>query len=231
MPCILNIETATTACSVVVAVGNEIVFEKENTEGLSHARLLGAFVSEALADIRAKGLRLDAISVSCGPGSYTGLRIGVSEAKGLCYGLEIPLIAVKSLEIMAKRVMDTISVESGSLLCPMIDARRMEVYAAIYDSSLHPVREISADIVDSGSYEEYLSKGSVLFFGDGSGKCASVINSPNASFIEGVYPSARYMAPLSVEAFEQSRFVDTASFEPFYLKDFIATVPKNHLLQ
>jgi len=229
MPCILNIETATNVCSVAVSQSGNIVFEKENTEGPSHASLLGVFVSEALADVKTKDLKLDAVSVSCGPGSYTGLRIGVSEAKGLCYGFGIPLIAVKTPEIMVEKILNTMQVDESTLLCPMIDARRMEVYAAIYDKSLNIKRDIAADIVEENTYKEYLDKNKILFFGNGSDKCRSVINSENAVFVENVYPSAASMIRLSEKAFRENNFVDVAYFEPFYLKDFVATVPKKNI--
>ena len=229
MSCILNIETATPVCSVTVSNNGEIVFERENTDGPSHASLLGVFVADAMAEVRAKGYTLDAVSVSCGPGSYTGLRIGVSEAKGLCYGLGVPLIAIKTPQIMAQKVMETEEVGKDTLLCPMIDARRMEVYAALYDGNLNVVRDIAADIVDANSYQEYLSKSKVLFFGNGADKCNDAIQHSNAYFLKGVYPSARYMARLSEEAFAAREFVDTAYFEPFYLKDFVATIPKKNI--
>lgn len=229
MSCILNIETATPVCSVVVSNNGAIIFERENTDGPSHASLLGVFVADAIAEVRAKGYILDAISVSCGPGSYTGLRIGVSEAKGLCYGLNIPMIAIKTPLIIAQKVIETEEVGADTLLCPMIDARRMEVYAALYDKELHVVRDIAADIVDSDSYQEYLSKSKVLFFGNGADKCKDALVSGNAHFLEGIYPSARYMVRLSEEAYAAQQFVDTAYFEPFYLKDFVATTPRKNL--
>ncbi len=229
MSCILNIETATPVCSVVVSNKGEIVFERENTDGPSHASLLGVFVAEAIAEIRAKDYTLDAVSVSCGPGSYTGLRIGVSEAKGLCYGFGIPLIAIKTPLIMAQKVIETEVVDTETLLCPMIDARRMEVYAALYDKKLNVIRDIAADIVDSNSYEEYLSKSKVLFFGNGADKCKHAIINNNAHFLENIYPSAKYMVRLSEEAYNAQQFVDTAYFEPFYLKDFVATTPKKNI--
>lgn len=229
MSCILNIETATPVCSVAVSNNGKIVFERENTEGPSHASLLGVFVADAMAEVRALGLTLDAVSVSCGPGSYTGLRIGVSEAKGLCYGLGIPMIAIKTPLVLTQKVIETEELEANTLLCPMIDARRMEVYAALYDKELKVVRDIAADIVESDSYAEYLSKSKVLFFGNGADKCDDCITDSNARFVKGVYPSARYMVRLSEEAYVAKQFVDSAYFEPFYLKDFVATTPKKNI--
>ncbi len=231
MSCILNIETATNVCSVAVSFDGKIIFEKENTTGPSHASLLGVFVAEALDTVRTDNYKLDAVAVSCGPGSYTGLRIGVSEAKGLCYGFGIPLIAVKSLKVMAKKVLDTQSGVTGNdLLCPMIDARRMEVYAAIYNTQLDVVRDTAADIVDADSYKSFIEKNKVLFFGNGADKCKDVLTHDNAVFIDGVYPAAKYMVELSEQAFENKDFVDVAYFEPFYLKDFVATTPKKNIL-
>ena len=229
MSCILNIETATPVCSVAVSNNGKIVFERENTDGPSHASLLGVFVADAIAEVRAKGYTLDAVSVSCGPGSYTGLRIGVSEAKGLCYGFGIPLIAIKTPLVIAQKVIETETVDEDTLLCPMIDARRMEVYAALYDRNLTVVRDIAADIVDGDSYQEYLSESNVLFFGNGADKCDDAIVSSNAHFLKGVYPSARYMVSLSEKAYAAQQFVDVAYFEPFYLKDFVATTPKKNI--
>lgn len=230
MSCILNIETATPVCSVAVSVDGAVLFEIENTTGPSHASLLGVYVSEAVAKVRAEGYKLDAVAVSCGPGSYTGLRIGVSEAKGLCYGLHIPLIAIKTPLIMARKVIETQHVPVDTLLCPMIDARRMEVYAAVYDSQLRVVRDIAADIVDADSYTAYLAQSEVLFFGNGADKCQDTLVSNHARFLDGIYPSARYMIGLSEEAYAQGNFVDVAYFEPFYLKDFVATTPKKNIL-
>ena len=231
MSCILNIETATNVCSVAVSFDGKIIFQKENTTGPSHAALLGVFVAESLEAVRKNNHKLDAVAVSCGPGSYTGLRIGVSEAKGLCYGFGIPLIAVKSLEVMAKKVLDTQSgISEDDLLCPMIDARRMEVYAAIYNSKLDVLRDTAADIVDNDSYRNFLDKQKVVFFGNGAEKCKDVLIHDNAIFIDGIYPSAKHMIELSEKAFNNKFFVDVAYFEPFYLKDFVATTPKKNLL-
>lgn len=225
---ILSIETATNVCSVVISVGDEIIFQRENTEGPSHASLLGVFVAEAMDAIR-NNIKLDAVAVSCGPGSYTGLRIGVSEAKGLCYGMGIPLLAIKTPEIMVKKVLNTQTIPQDALLCPMIDARRMEVYAAVYNRELEVVRDIAADIVEPDTYSEYLERAQVFFFGNGADKCRNVIDHPNAIFIEDIYPSALCMTELAQKAYNRGHFVDVAYFEPFYLKDFIATTPKKLL--
>lgn len=227
MSVILNIETATNVCSVAVSSNGSLLFEKEDATGPSHATLLGRFVADALEFVRKEGLTLEAVAISSGPGSYTGLRIGVAEAKGLCYGLNIPLIAINTPEIMVNKVLHQNEIESDVLLCPMIDARRMEVYAGVYNNKIGEVRAIAADIVDGKTYLEYLNKGKVLFFGNGSEKCRPIIAHENAVFLDGVYPSANSMIGLSEKAFAEQRFADIAYFEPFYLKDFVATVPKN----
>lgn len=229
MSYILNIETATDVCSVAISQGREVIFEKESKDGPSHATLLGVFVNEAVLFARSQSIKLDAVAVSCGPGSYTGLRIGVSEAKGICYGFNIPLIAIKTPLILAQRVVETENIDNNALLCPMIDARRMEVYSALYDNSLNEVREIRADIVDQDTYKEYLEKSSVYFFGNGAEKCMTTIANGNAQLIDNVYPSAKYMARLAEQAFLNKEFVDVAYFEPFYLKDFVTTVSKKNI--
>lgn len=229
MSCILHIETSTSVCSVAVSQDAHNIFVKEEFEGPSHAVLLGVFVDEALSFIDSRGIPLDAVAVSCGPGSYTGLRIGVSMAKGICYGREIPLIGIPTLEVLSVPVLLFHELPDDALLCPMIDARRMEVYAGIYDRSLNTVRKISADIVDENSYLEFLDRQSVYFFGNGAAKCKEKITHPNARFIDNIHPLAAMMSPLAEKAMVSKDFKDVAYFEPFYLKEFIATVPKKQL--
>lgn len=228
MSTLLSIETATPVCSCALSRDGVLLLNREEFRGQSHATRLGLFVHEMMAHVRAHGLTLDAIAVSSGPGSYTGLRIGVSEAKGLSYGLGIPLIAIPTSLIMAS--MTVARVGEDELLCPMIDARRMEVYATIFDSSLQTVRPTSADIIDGESYGDLLEGHKVHFFGDGAVKCKGVITHPNASFLEEVHPLASGMIPLAEQAFAGQRFVDSAYFEPYYLKEFIATVARNKVL-
>ncbi|WP_165024931.1 tRNA (adenosine(37)-N6)-threonylcarbamoyltransferase complex dimerization subunit type 1 TsaB [Dysgonomonas sp. ZJ279] len=230
MACILHIETATEVCSVAVSKDGELIFQREETKGPSHAVLLGTFVDEATKELRSKGLKLDAVAVSCGPGSYTGLRIGVSEAKGLCYGLNIPMIAIGTLKLMASAVAKKGLVDPAILLCPMIDARRMEVYDALFDSQLTLVRDVKADIIDETSFIEILKDQKIAFFGNGSAKCKDALQSPNAIFVENVYPSAIDMVDLAEDVFAKKEFVDSAYFEPFYLKEFVATIAKNKVL-
>jgi tRNA threonylcarbamoyladenosine biosynthesis protein TsaB len=185
-------------------------------------------VEEMMQFVRDNGMKMDAVSVSSGPGSYTGLRIGVSEAKGLSYGLEIPLIAISTHRIMAWMMKREAG--PGHLLCPMIDARRMEVYTTVFNTNLEVVRTTSADIVDRESYADLLEKQKVLFFGNGSEKCKDIILHPNALFIPDVKPKASAMTALAENAFASADFVDSAYFEPFYLKEFVATVPKNKVI-
>ena len=229
-PCILNLETSTSVCSVALAAGEEVLFEKAAFEGPSHAALLGTFVSEALAALKRTGKTLDAVAVSSGPGSYTGLRIGVSMAKGLCFGLNIPLIAVPTLDCLAAEAIRQNGGASDTLYCAMLDARRMEVYAALYDSALQTVRPVAAEVIDASSYASFLAEGKVYFFGNGADKCKSLLTAPNACFIDSVSPLATGMIPLSLQAFAARRFENVAYFEPFYLKEFQATVAKNKVL-
>ncbi len=230
MAILFNLETSTTLCSVAVSKDGMIVFNKQSEDGPSHATLLGSYVEEAMSFVRAQNFKIDAVAVSCGPGSYTGLRIGVSTAKGLCYALNVPLIAVNTLELLACTLLFDDSVDEDSLLCPMIDARRMEVYAAIYDRSLQPLRPVTADIIDESSYLGFLDKHKICFFGNGADKCKQTILHPHASFKSDVHPLAQNMVALAEKSFRDSSFVDIAYFEPFYLKDFVATVAKNKVL-
>lgn len=230
MSCILNIETSTSVCSVALSADGEVVMEKSSFEGPSHAALLGVYVEEALKAAKAKGLKPDAVAVSSGPGSYTGLRIGVSVAKGLCFGSDIPLISVHTLETLTIAAQKQLGEDKDMLYCPMIDARRMEVYAAIYDSELREVRGAAADVVDAATYASYLEKGKMCFFGNGSAKCRSVIDNRNAVFLPDIHPLAVNMVSLAEKAFAEGRFEDVAYFEPFYLKEFQATIAKNKVL-
>ena len=186
-------------------------------------------MDEALSFIDNHAIPLDAVAVSCGPGSYTGLRIGVSMAKGICYGRNIPLIAIPTPEVMTVPVLLFQDLPEDALLCPMIDARRMEVYAAIYDRALKVKREISADIIDENSYSEFLAEHPVYFFGNGAAKCREKITHPNAHFIENIHPLAKWMFPLAERAMAEKDFKDVAYFEPFYLKEFVASTPKKLL--
>lgn len=229
MSCILHIETSTEVCSVSASQDGASIFSKEDFNGPSHAVVLGVFVDEVLSFIDNHAISLDAVAVSCGPGSYTGLRIGVSMAKGICYGRNIPLIAIPTPEVMTVPVLLFQDLPEDALLCPMIDARRMEVYAAIYDRALKVKREISADIIDENSYSEFLAEHPVYFFGNGAAKCREKITHPNAHFIENIHPLAKWMFPLAERAMAEKDFKDVAYFEPFYLKEFVASTPKKLL--
>jgi len=228
MPVILSIETATPVCSCALSRHGALLLTREDSRGQSHASLLGLFVHELMTFVRKQNLTLDAVAVSSGPGSYTGLRIGVSEAKGLSYGLGIPLIALPTPLIMASMTCGRVAEEA--LLCPMIDAKRMEVYATFFNHSLQTLRATSADIVEESSYANLLDAGTVVFFGNGAEKCKAHITHPHALFIDDVHPLASGMIPLAEKAFAAGDFVDSAYFEPFYLKEFVATVPKNKII-
>lgn len=230
MYCILNIETSTHVCSVALARGGEVLFERVSFAGLSHATLLGVYCKEAIEYARKEAITIDAVAVSSGPGSYTGLRIGVSEAKGLCFGADLPLISVPTLDVLAYRAITNVA-DAGGLYCAMLDARRMEVYDAIYTQSMDCVRAVTADIVTPETFAAYQNlPGNIYFFGNGAAKCKEVITAGNAVFLDDLHPLASDMVPLSEKAFAQNQFVDVAYFEPFYLKEFVATVAKNKVL-
>lgn len=223
---ILHIETSTNVCSVALSEDTTCLFSTSNADGMNHAALLSVFIAEALKVLKSTGKKLDAVAVSSGPGSYTGLRIGVSTAKGLCYGYGIPLIAVSTLEVLTVQALNRVTDKKNALFCPMIDARRMEVYAAFYNSNGVMQREIRADIITSGSYTEILAAQPVYFFGNGAGKCKSTLMHSNARFLDHLVPLAENMIPFAERAYAEKQFVDTAYFEPFYLKEFQTTAPK-----
>lgn len=224
MATILHIDTATSVCSLSIAVNGRIIAKRENRDGQNHGKLIGVFTRELLDET---ALRPDAVALSMGPGSYTGLRIGTSFAKGLCYGMDIKLIAIPTLKIIAEGARKAVSVEENDIICPMIDARRMEAYTAFYNNALTEIRATSADIIDSGSYADTLASHRIYFCGDGSGKCKETITDRNAIFLDNIVPLAENMATLAEEAYNNSQFEDVAYFEPFYLKEFIAIKPKN----
>jgi tRNA threonylcarbamoyladenosine biosynthesis protein TsaB len=226
MACILHIETSTQVCSVAVSEDSHVIFQLEDHSGPNHAERLGSMVDEALSFTDNHAIPFDAVAVSCGPGSYTGLRIGVSMAKGICYGRNLKLIAVPTLELMCVPVLLREMVEENALLCPMIDARRMEVYAGIYDRALKEVRPVGADVVDAETYKQWLDERPVYFFGNGAAKCMETINHPNAHLIEGIEPLAKWMQPLAERRLLNEQTEDVAYFEPFYLKDYVAKMPK-----
>ncbi|MGB0881673.1 MAG: tRNA (adenosine(37)-N6)-threonylcarbamoyltransferase complex dimerization subunit type 1 TsaB [Vicingaceae bacterium] len=225
MSIILGIETSTKICSVAVSDGEKLLALKEEGGAYSHSEKLTVFIQEVLDKAKIDLASIDAVAVSKGPGSYTGLRIGVSVAKGLCYALNKPLIAVDTLQAMAKN-----PALSADLFCPMIDARRMEVYTALYDSNNKAVVPISAKIIDENSFSDELAKHRIVFFGDGAEKCAAVLDTnSNAIFSEQGLPSAVFVNQIALEKFNQKQFEDVAYFEPYYLKDFVGTTPKKLL--
>lgn len=226
MACILSIETSTDVCSVAMSENGQCIFKQEDHGGPNHAVSLGVYIDEALSFTDNHAIPLGAVAVSCGPGSYTGLRIGVSMAKGVCYGRNVPLLAVPTLEVMCVPVLLNHEIEEDALLCPMIDARRMEVYSAIYNRALKEQRETRADVVDADTYREFLDRRPVYFFGNGAAKCMETINHPNARLIEGIEPLAKYMFPLAERKWVQEEYEDLAYYVPFYLKDFVAKMPK-----
>lgn len=223
---ILHIETSTNVCSVAVSHAGKCIFELSNSDGLNHATMLSPFIEKALEKTKAENLKLDAVAVSGGPGSYTGLRIGVSTAKGLCYGLDIPLISVPTLQVLAQGALVQQKIEEDAMLCPMIDARRMEVYTAHYTPTLELKEDVYAEIVTENSFAELLAAGKVYFFGNGAEKCKSTLTHPNAIFIDNVEVLAKNMISVAEKKFQNKDFTDVAYFEPFYLKEFQATTPK-----
>jgi len=219
---ILNIETATKNCSVSIADNGEIIVLKElNDLNYSHAEKLHPFINEALREAKIDIKQIDAVAVSKGPGSYTGLRIGVSAAKGICFSIDKPLISIETLRSLST----SIAVDEG-VVVPMLDARRMEVYSAIFSFDHKSIREIKAEIIDEHSFSEYLETGKVYFLGDGAQKCKPILTHKNAVFVEDKFPSAKEMAIVSFNKFDQKEFEDVAYFEPFYLKDFIVVPEK-----
>lgn len=229
MALILNIETATQVCSVSLSVDGETTEIKESHTKNSHAEQLTIFAQQIISDGGYQFKDLDAIAVSKGPGSYTGLRIGVSTAKGLCYSLDKPLISVSTLEAMAVGMISRIDKKdlANTLFCPMIDAKRMEVYCALFTNDTSMVREIKAEIIDENSFSKELKNNTIVFGGDGAPKCKEVLSHSNKTvFLDDFFPSSRFMSQIAEQKFIDGNFEDVAYFEPFYLKDFIAGIPR-----
>ena len=236
MALILNIETSTEVCSVALARDGVSFCSRENPGGQHHAELLTVYIGEVLKESALSVDQLDGVAVSGGPGSYTGLRIGISAAKGICYASGLPLIAISPLEAMAHfviqhKVDQEVSQKEQLLFCPMTDARRMEVYTAFYDNNGDLFREVKADIIDHQSYQSYLEDHKITFFGNGAFKCRDTITHQNAFFTEGITTSAISMAPLAERDFQLNKFVNVAYYEPFYLKDFVATIPVKNIFK
>lgn len=228
MATILCLETATPVCSVGLWINNEVVALRELESPNSHSSVITQFIEEVLQEAGITLANLSAVAVSAGPGSYTGLRIGVSTAKGLCYAQGLPLIAISPLQAMASGYKNRLPIETRTkaLFCPMIDARRMEVFTAVYDADLQTLQSVSAEIIDENSLAPFLDQQIVYFLGDGATKCMGVIAHKNARFPENTKPSAAFIGPLAEAKFQNNEFVDVAYFEPFYLKDFVAGKPK-----
>jgi tRNA threonylcarbamoyladenosine biosynthesis protein TsaB len=231
MATILNLETATPLCSVALATDGTVLCSRETSEEKAHASRLTVFIEEVLTETGMAFDQIDAVAIGKGPGSYTGLRIGVSTAKGLCYGTGIPLIAVDTLQIMIKKAIDTLKdrLQNDMLFCPMIDARRMEVFTCLSTADGEMKDPVSARIIDETTFSGILENQRICFFGTGMEKCRQVIKHPNAIFLQDIFPHAGTLAILSHEKFRQQAFENVAYFEPFYLKDFIATIPKKVL--
>lgn len=220
---ILSLESSTNVCSAALTVGGVPIAMRISREGGNHAGLLPRFVDELLEELRSRNLQLEAVALSEGPGSYTGLRIGTSLAKGLCYGANLPLYALPTTLVLAAACAAQSPDSSFDLLCPMIDARRMEVYTALYDASLTEQSPVEAKIIEQGAYSEHLLSQRVAFFGDGADKCRTLITHPNAVFVSGIVPDAQYMGLLVENGL--ARRVDgkeIAYYDPMYLKEFVA---------
>lgn len=235
MALILNIETSTEVCSVSIATNGQLLYKKESSEGFNHSKMLTVFINELFKENSLSPESLDAVAVSKGPGSYTGLRIGVSVAKGLCYALNIPLISVNSLEALGSFAALNINKyglevkDDNILICPLIDARRMEVYTALYNLKGEEIKPVTAEIIDKDFLAEMLDRNKILFFGNGAEKCKSVLTHRNAVFMGPKTNSAEYMQNIAEDKFRKKEFEDVAYFEPFYLKNFVATVPRNKI--
>ena len=235
MAYLLHIETSTMVCSAGLSNDGEMIaYREDKSASYAHSRRLSVFLGELFEEASIKPTDLSAVAVSQGPGSYTGLRIGVSSAKGLCYALDIPLIAVDTMLVLSVNALAHFSGQQilqkndhgETLLCPMIDARRMEVYYALFSPALKNARPTQAQVVDQQTFADLLKSNKVIFFGDGAVKCQTAITGPNAVFLEDVWPTASGMVAEAERLFHQGEFVDVAYFEPYYLKDFLAGTPK-----
>lgn len=227
MACIIHIETTTDVCSVALSQDGQCLMSEENFDGPNHGIVLGPYVDAAVSFADSHAIPIDAVAVSQGPGSYTGLRIGVSAAKGLCYGRNLKLVAVSTLQLLCvPLLLYRDDLPDDALFCPMLDARRMEVYSAVYTRALKTVKEVAANVIGPDAYADLLAEHPVVFFGNGARKCQEVIRHPNALFVDDVYPLAKNMFPLAEQALLNGRTEDVAYFEPFYLKEFVATKPK-----
>lgn len=230
MAVILNIETSTNVCSTALTAEGMVLCHRSDTSGQNHAALLSGFIKACLDHAADHEMKIDAVAVSMGPGSYTGLRIGLSEAKGLAYALDVPLIGIDTLELLTVDVMFHLEVPEDVIFVPMIDARRMEVFTGAFDMSLTPLMEEQPLILDENSYADLLATGrEVWFFGNGAAKAMQVIKAPNARFVDDIVPLASNMIALADRAFSTRKFIDIAYSTPNYLKEFQTTTPKKSL--
>jgi len=226
MALILQLETATTSCSVALVLNGKVIACKELHERNIHASHITLFIQQVIEEAGKSLSDMDAVAVSMGPGSYTGLRIGVSTAKGLCYALDIPLIAINTLQSMTTGMISSGQFDNNFLYCPMIDARRMEVYTAVYDHHLNERIPTQAKIIENDSFDELLKINRIVFFGDGAFKCSDILDNCNAVILNDFVNSAKDMSSLALQKFKKRDFEDIAYFEPFYLKDFIFSRPR-----
>lgn len=228
---IINIETSTEVCSVALTSEGQVLEHRENYEGQNHAKLLSTFISEVLKYATSREIKIDAVAVSIGPGSYTGLRIGLSEAKGLAFGLNVPLIGIDTLKILCVATMFGHEIDESALFIPMIDARRMEVFTGVYNLALEEVMQPRPVILDENSFAEYIQTGKDIYIiGNGADKATEILKRPNVKFIPGIKPVAVEMFALSELAFRKNDFIDIAYSTPKYLKEFQATTPKHKVI-
>ncbi|NOS56260.1 MAG: tRNA (adenosine(37)-N6)-threonylcarbamoyltransferase complex dimerization subunit type 1 TsaB [Cyclobacteriaceae bacterium] len=226
MSLLLSIETSTLGCSVALHEQGKLLHSVETQVPQSASSQLAVMIQQVFNESRKKPAELKGVAVAAGPGSYTGLRIGVATAKGLCYALEIPLVSINTLELLAYQFINSKKIESSSsLLCPMLDARRMEVYTILLDAKLNILRPTEAKVIDATSYVDLLENNSIYFFGDGAAKCQEFIKHPNARFVADITPLASYLGEMGFAKWEKNQVEDIASFEPFYLKDFLIRKP------
>ena len=228
---IINIETSTEVCSVALTSEGQVLEHRENYDGQNHAKLLSTFISDVLKYATSREIKIDAVAVSIGPGSYTGLRIGLSEAKGLAFGLNVPLIGVDTLKILCVATMFRHEIDENALFIPMIDARRMEVFTGVYNLTLKEVMQPHPVILNEDSFSEYINTGKDIYLiGNGADKAAKILKQPNVKFIKGIKPVAVEMLALSELAFRKNDFIDIAYSTPKYLKEFQATTPKHKVI-
>ncbi len=225
---IINIETSTSVCSASLTIDAEPIVSLVDTDTHNHAKQLPLFIDTILKELRNRHLSPDAVALSKGPGSYTGLRIGTAFAKGLCYGLNVPLLAIDTLQLMATQALVA---THADILCPMIDARRMEVYCCLFSRDLNPIAPIEAKIINTSTFNNLLQKHTVCFFGDGADKCKTLLQHPNASFVENIFPNAANMGRWAEKAYQKGQKENIAYFNPLYLKEYHALHSQNKVLQ